>query len=79
MAACSLPPPTTAPSVSTRTRTDAAASSTAVALHHRFEYRNPVESLVWLSDALLCLSPREDNYLHLVDASELAPRSRRST
>ena len=47
--------------------TDPAATDAAT-LHHRFEYRNPVESLVWLSDTLLCLSPREDNYLHVVDA-----------
>ena len=36
------------------------------ALHHRLEYRNPVESLAWLDSSVLCVAPREDNYLHLV-------------
>ena len=51
------------------TYSPSATDTPACALHHRFEYRNPVESLVWLSDTTLCLSPREDNYLHIVDAA----------
>ena len=37
-------------------------------LHHRLEYRNSIETLTWLSSTLLCLAPREDNYLHIIDA-----------
>ena len=37
-------------------------------LHHRLEYRNAIETLTWLSPTLLCIAPREDNYLHVIDA-----------
>lgn len=38
-------------------------------LHHKFEYRNPIETFCWLSSTLLCVAPREDNHLHIITPS----------
>ena len=57
------------PAADSDTEAASTASSPPFALHHRLEYRNAVESAVWLSSSLLLVAPREDNYLHIVSAA----------
>ena len=48
----------------------------AFALHHRWEYRNAVETVAWLSSSVLCVAPREDNYLHLMHVPSRTEQAR---
>ena len=56
--------------------TASSASPIPFVLHHRLEYRNPVETLAWLDSSVLCVAPREDNYLHLVHSPTRVEQSK---